>query len=328
MYGGDSSEWEVSVWSGRHMASQIDKNKYAVYEILLCGSDWRVVKTADGQVPAEHEAQIDKTDFSFTWKGDRALFEVALLMIHGKPGEDGALPAYFEGLQIPHTASSSTVSALAFDKYACKSQLRNAGIAMAKDMLLQEDEDVDEQAVVDTLGLPLFVKPNGGGSSFGATKVRRIEELKPALELAFQECPQALVEEFMAGRELTNGVLKTHDQQLVLPVTEIVSKNDFFDYQAKYQGASDEITPAPIPDALRDKVQRLTSQIYDYLGCSGFIRIDYIARDEEVMFLEVNTIPGMTPMSLVPQQVSVAGMSMGTFLEWVIEDAIYRFGRA
>ena len=327
VYGGDSSEWEVSVWSGRHVAAHIDKNKYAVYEVLLRGGNWQVVKTDEGRVPEVAQAQIDKTDFSWVREGVKVRFDVVLLMIHGAPGEDGVLPAYFENLLIPHTSSLSRVSALTFDKYACKSTLRSAGIVMAKDVLLQQNEEVDEQVVVDRLSLPLFVKPNRGGSSFGAAKVSRIGELAPALESAFRECTQVIVEEFIAGRELTNGILKTHDRQVVLPVTEIVSKNDFFDYQAKYQGASQELTPAPIPDSLRDRIQQQTSKIYDCLGCSGFIRIDYIATGEEVIFLEVNTIPGMTEMSLVPQQIREAGMSMGAFLELLIGEALFRFGK-
>jgi len=326
VYGGDSSEWEVSVWSGQQVASQIDPNKYAVYEILLRGSDWKVVKTADGQIPQEQEAQIDKTDFSFLWKGEKLLFGVAVIMIHGTPGENGVLQSYFEMLGIPYTSSNSFVSALAFDKYACKCYLRDTGILMPKELLIREGMAIDAEEMVAKLGLPFFVKPNKGGSSFGATKVKCVEEIAPALASAFKECSTVLVEEFIEGRELTNGILKTYNQQLILPVTEIVSKNDFFDYQAKYQGASDELTPAPISDALRDKVQQLTSQIYDHLECHGFIRIDYIAKGEELVFLEVNTIPGMTQMSLVPQQVRAAGISMEAFLALIIEDAMYRFG--
>ena len=318
VYGGDSSEWEVSVWSGRHVATHIDTDKYSVYEILLRGNDWRAVKK-DG---VACDTPIDKTDFSVVWNDEKALFDVALIMIHGTPGEDGILQSYLESLHIPYTSSNSVVSALTFDKYACKCYLRDAAIPMAKEVLLKQNENFDEQAIVEQLGLPLFVKPNDGGSSFGAAKVKRMEEFKQAVERAFAECPAVLVEEFIAGRELTNGMLKTANQRIVLPVTEIVSKNDFFDYQAKYQGASNELTPAPITDALRDKVQQLTSKIYDCLGCKGFIRIDYIAKGEDVLFLEVNTVPGMTEMSLVPQQVRATGMSMGTFLDLLIEDAI------
>jgi len=255
VYGGDSSEWEISVLSGRHVALHLDKKKYHVYEVLLRGSDWQVVKTAEGRVPKEEEAQINKTDFSFLWHGEKVLFDVALIMIHGEPGENGVLQSFFEMLHIPYTSSNTFVSSLAFDKYACKCYLRDTGIMMPKEMLVREGTSIDTGEMVDKLGLPFFVKPNKGGSSFGATKVKCVEEIAPALARAFEECPTALAEEFIDGRELTNGILKTVDRQVVLPVTEIVSKNDFFDYQAKYHGASDELTPAPIPDALRDSVQ-------------------------------------------------------------------------
>jgi len=326
IYGGDSSEWEISVLSGRHVALHLDAKKYHVYEMLLRGSDWRMVKTADGRVPKEEEAQINKTDFSFLWQGEKVLFDVALIMIHGAPGENGVLQSYFEMLHIPYTSSNSFVSSLAFDKYACKCYLRDTGIMMPKEVMVREGMPIDTGEMIEKLGLPFFVKPNKGGSSFGATKVKCVEEIVPALARAFEECPTVLVEEYIDGRELTNGILKSIHRKVVLPVTEIVSKNDFFDYQAKYHGASDEITPAAISDALRDGVQQITSQIYDYLGCGGFIRVDYIAKGEEVVFLEVNTIPGMTQMSLVPQQVRAAGMSMELFLELLVEDAIFRQG--
>ena len=355
VYGGDSSEWEISVLSGQNVASHINRDKYNVYEILMRYSDWRVVNTADGCAPEEPVAQmeeriaqmeeriaqteeplaqteeplaqmeelvaqIDKSDFSFIQNGEKVQFDVVLVMIHGTPGEDGIIQAYFESLHIPCTSSNSAVSVLAFDKYACKCALRSAGIPMAKDLVLKQDEEVDEKGVIDALGLPLFIKPNGGGSSFGAAKVMEAEELKPALCEAFRECSTVLAEAYIAGRELTNGILKTATQTILLPVTEIVSKNAFFDYQAKYQGASSEITPAPISDALSAHIQHLTSTIFDHLGCKGFIRVDYIAKGEEVFFLEVNTIPGMTQMSLVPQQVAAAGMSMSAFLDLIIEN--------
>lgn len=199
---------------------------------------------------------------------------------------------------------------------------------MPREVLVRKEAPIVDEAIVAKLGLPLFIKPNKGGSSFGVSKVKQINELQPALARAFGECATVLAEEFMDGREVTNGILKTADQCVRLPVTEVVSKNDFFDYQAKYQGESHELTPAPISDPLRDHIQQLTSDIYDYLGCNGFIRIDYIAKGDEVVFLEVNTVPGMTQMSLVPQQVRAAGMSMEEFLELLVEDAICRLGCA
>ena len=308
--------------SGRNVALCINRERYRVYEILMRNDNWQVVKDVEGYVLQEHEAQIDKTDFSFFLNGKKVLIDVVLVMIHGTPGEDGILQAYLESLHIPHTSSSAAVSALTFDKYACKCALRVAGIPMAKDMVLKQGEEIDEKAVVEKLGLPLFIKPNSGGSSFGAAKVSRIEELKPAINEAFKECDTVLAEEYINGRELTNGILKTPDQTVVLPVTEIVSKNSFFDYQAKYQGESFEFTPAPIEDALRDKVQYFSSKIYDHLGCKGFVRIDYMNRGEEIIFLEVNTIPGMTQMSLVPQQVAASEMSLSDFLELLIESSL------
>ena len=321
MYGGDSSEWEISVLSGQNVALHINRDRYEVYEILMRGSSWRVVKAADGGVPDEQDAQVNKDHFSFCWNGKKVLFDVVFVMIHGTPGEDGILQSYFESLHIPFTSSSSVVSALAFDKYACKCALRNAGINMAKELVIRKNEKIDEQEIVDALGLPLFIKPNSGGSSFGASKVKRIEEVMPAIVRAFSEGTTVLAEEFLEGRELTNGILKTASQTVKLPVTEIVSKNEFFDYQAKYQGASREITPAPIPDSLKEKVQHLTSKIYEHLGCKGFVRMDYIVRGADVVFLEVNTIPGMSSLSIIPQQAAAAGISMSTFLEWLIEDA-------
>ena len=326
VYGGDSLEWEISVLSGRNVAWHLNRKRYDVYEILLRGSSWRVVKTPEGDLDEGDWGQINKADFSFVHHGEKVRFDVALMMIHGAPGENGVLPSYFEAMRIPYTTSSSYVSALTFDKYACKCHLLENGIQMAKDVVVSKGTSIDLSAIVETLGLPLFVKPNSGGSSFGAAKATTIEELATAITRALDECPTVLVEEYIAGRELTNGMLKTSTQTVTLPVTEIVSKNDFFDYQAKYQGASEEITPAPIPDALRNKVQRLTSKIYDLLGCNGFIRVDYIVRGTEVVFLEVNTIPGMTRMSLVPQQVAASGMKMETFLELLIEDAVLRLG--
>ncbi|MDR2586023.1 MAG: D-alanine--D-alanine ligase [Prevotellaceae bacterium] len=316
--GGNSPEWKVSVMSGRNVALYINRDKYDLYEVQLRGEDWRV----------EEDKEINKADFTFLQNGEMVKFDVALIMIHGAPGEDGVLPAYLERLGIPHTSSRSNVSALAFNKYVCKRHLREAGILMAKEVLIQKGDIVDEQDVVDRLGLPLFVKPNCGGSSFGITKVKSAAEIKPALNHALKECDTVLVEEYIAGRELTNGILKTSTQTIMLPVTEIVSNNEFFDYQAKYEGASIELTPAPIPDTLSDKVQGITSKIFDYIGCNGFIRVDYIVRGEDVLFLEVNTIPGMTQMSLVPQQVHAAGIPMESFINLLIEDALYRFGRA
>jgi len=223
-------------------------------------------------------------------------------------------------LELPYTSCSAFTSALAFNKHACKGYLRDTGIKMPKGVLLQRDEAIDEDGLVAQLGLPLFVKPNSGGSSFGVSKVRDKNSLRAALQKALEESEEVLAEEFIEGRELTNGYFGRDAKGRELPVTEIVSKNDFFDYQAKYQGASQEITPAPLSEAQRKKVQETTGAIFHYLHCRGFVRVDYILKDDELYFLEVNTVPGMTKMSLVPQQLKEAGISLEAFIDWILED--------
>ena len=321
VYGGDSSEIEISIMSGQNMAAHINRKRYRVFEILLRGKDWRVAAWPDGSRPAnDAESQIDKNDFSCVWKAEKILFHKAFIMIHGNPGENGLLPAYFELLDLPYTCCSAFTSALAFNKHACKGYLRDTGIRMPKGVLLHRDEAVNETELVARLGLPLFVKPNSGGSSFGVSKVRDKHSLRAALQKAFEESEEVLAEEFIEGRELTNGYFGRDAKGQELPVTEIVSKNEFFDYQAKYQGASQEITPAPISEAQRKKVQETTAAIFHYLHCRGFVRVDYILKDEELYFLEINTVPGMTKMSLVPQQLKEAGISLEAFIDWILED--------
>jgi len=314
VYGGDSSEAEVSIKSGKHMARHIDRDKYEVFEVLVKGRDWGV-QMDNGRV-----FQIDKSDFSFTIpacerEGARKVnFHIALIMIHGTPGENGLLQAYFEMIGLPYTTCSSTVSAITFDKHACKCYLRDTGILMAREVFLRRGDAYSVEDIVARLGLPLFVKPNSGGSSFGVTKVKRTEDLGTAIESALSEGETVLIEECITGREVTNGVFEADGALVRLPVTEIVSKNEFFDYEAKYLGASQEICPAKISDELSEKIIDITHKMYHYLGCKGVVRMDYIVRGEDVFFLEINTVPGMTEMSLVPQQVRAAGMTIKEFL--------------
>ena len=314
VYGGDSSEAEVSIKSGKHMARHIDRDKYEVFEVLVKGRDWGV-QMDNGRV-----FQIDKSDFSFTIpacerEGARKVnFHIALIMIHGTPGENGLLQAYFEMIGLPYTTCSSTVSAITFDKHACKCYLRDTGILMAREVFLRRGDAYSAEDIVARLGLPLFVKPNSGGSSFGVTKVKRTEDLGTAIESALSEGETVLIEECITGREVTNGVFEADGALVRLPVTEIVSKNEFFDYEAKYLGASQEICPAKISDELSEKIIDITHKMYHYLGCKGVVRMDYIVRGEDVFFLEINTVPGMTEMSLVPQQVRAAGMTIKEFL--------------
>ena len=316
VYGGDSSEAEVSVKSGKHVLSHIDRDLSDVHEVHLAGNEWRVVPESGDN------CAFDKADFSFMMDGQKVKFDTALIMIHGTPGENGLLQAYFEMIGMRYTTCPSTVSAITFDKYACKCFLRDTGIALAKEILLHRRETPDEERIISKLGLPLFVKPNVGGSSFGVTKVKSREELKGALEAAFAEADSILAEEYIKGREMTNGVFESDGELVKLPVTEIIPDNEFFDYEAKYLGASREICPAVIPDKLSEKIQKTTHEIYRYLGCRGVVRVDYIVREEDIFFLEINTVPGMTEMSLVPQQVRSAGMSIKDFITKLIYSSL------
>ncbi|MFA6335442.1 MAG: D-alanine--D-alanine ligase [Bacteroidales bacterium] len=319
VYGGNSSEFEVSVKSGKHMAKHIDRNKYEVFEVLVNGRDWGV-QMNDGRV-----FQIDKSDFSFTIPacGNEVLrkvnFDIAFVMIHGTPGENGLLQGYFEMIGLPCTTCSSRVSTITFDKYACKSYLRNSGVLMAREVFLRRGDSYSAEEIVSKLGLPLFVKPCSGGSSFGVTKVKKTEDLPAAIDIALTEDETVLVEESISGREMTNGVFMADGKLVRLPVTEIISKNEFFDYEAKYLGASQEITPADIPTVLSNRIIDVSHKIYHYMGCKGAVRMDYIVKGEEIFFLEINTVPGMTEMSLVPQQVRAAGMTIGEFLNKLLE---------
>ncbi len=309
VYGGDSSEAEVSVKSGKHVARHIDRERYEFFEVLVRGRDWGV-QMEDGSV-----IQIDKADFSFVDKtGRRVNFDIALIMIHGTPGENGILEAYFEMIGLPSTTCSSIVSAITFDKYACKCFLRDTGILLAREVFMRKGDPYSVDDIVTRLGLPLFVKPNSGGSSFGVTKVKRAEDLTGAIEAAFTEGETILIEECISGREMTNGVFEADGALVRLPVTEIISKNEFFDYEAKYLGASQEICPAAIPEHLSNRIIDLSHKMYHYLGCKGVVRMDYIVRGEDIYFLEINTVPGMTEMSLVPQQVRAIGMTIKEFL--------------
>lgn len=322
IYGGNSSEWKISVQSGKNIASYINRDRFEVYEVLLRGASWQVQlphNESDNSSPFAG-IEIDKTDFSFTYQNRKIKFDLAFIMIHGTPGENGLLQGYFEMLGIPFNTCSSFVSAITFDKQSCKRFLDFAGIKMAKDVFLRQGQPYSVTAIVKELGLPLFVKPTNGGSSFGVTKVLKEEELEQAIENAFKEHECILVEECITGRELTNGIYKKDGALVRLPVTEIVTDREFFDYEAKYLGQSKEICPAPISEELTKDIQDLTAKIYRYMGCNGLIRADYIVKGYDIYFLEVNTVPGMTPMSLVPAQVKVAGIGMDDFFTTLIEE--------
>lgn len=268
--------------------------------------------------------EIDKTDFSFTFGGVKTRFDYAFIMIHGNPGENGVLQGYLEMMDIPFNTCSSFVSTITFDKHSCKRFLDFSGVNLAKDRFIRKEEFcfADCDSIIEKLGLPLFVKPSDGGSSFGVTKVKRPNELAEAIKMAFEVSSSVLVEECIKGREVTNGIYTVNGKIVNLPVTEIVTDREFFDYEAKYLGQSREICPAPLGDELTRRVQRTSEKIYRYLGCKGLVRMDYFIRDDEIYFLELNTVPGMTAMSLVPAQVRAAGITMKELFNSLIAESI------
>ena len=329
IYGSDSSEWEVSVRSGEFTASQMDGGRFDVYEIFARFGQWNVkAYRLKGQervlIPENERPQIDKSDFSAVVAGKKVKFDYAYIMQHGTPGENGLMQGYLEMLGVPHSGCNAFVSAITFDKFSCKSYLKDVDyVKCADDILLRKGEPVEGLAelAVAKLGLPMFVKPTDGGSSFGVTKVKSIDDFAKAMDCAFAEGNMLIAEAAVVGRELTCAVYNDGKENVALPVIEIITENEFFDYEAKYNGHSREVCPAQIPDVLRDEIQEVSKKIYAHLGCSGLVRVDYISSAEGLYFLEVNTIPGMTSASLVPQMVRAAGLSMTDFLTSVIENA-------
>ncbi|MCI1719830.1 MAG: D-alanine--D-alanine ligase [Bacteroidales bacterium] len=331
--GGDSSECEVSVQSAINVAKFIDKEKFQTYMVFLRGTHWLLVLPPDdeeidvdlvmGRSDRNLETrskEINKTDFSVLCRHGLVRFDKAFIMIHGKPGENGLLQGYLEMMHVPFTTCSAFVSAITFDKHSCKRFLDYAGVKMAKDVYIRKDVPHSPREIIRQLGLPIFVKPTVGGSSFGVTKVKREEDLEGAINHAYTECDTVIAEEAIEGREVTNGIYKLQGAIHKLPVTEIVTKREYFDYEAKYLGESQEICPAQLSPEMTAKVQNLSERIYTYMGCSGVVRMDYIIRGNDVYFLEVNTIPGMTKMSLIPKQLAVAGLDLKQFLTDMLED--------
>jgi D-alanine-D-alanine ligase len=312
--GGDSSEYEVSVRSAREV-SKVLSSKYIVYIIMIRGTNW-YWEDSKGRYH-----KVDKNDFILITDDYRIRFDAVFIAIHGTPGENGLLQGYFDMMQIPYTSCDSFCSALTFNKQACKLYLKEYGIPMAEAILLRKKDKPDTKEIIHKTGLPCFVKPNDSGSSFGVSMVKKKKDLLPAIEKAFEESDEVMIEAFMKGKEVACGVVKTMSRSLILPVTEIISSNEFFDYEAKYTpGKSDEITPANIPLKIKEDVQRLSSEIYDLLGCKGIVRVDFILIGEQPYFLEINTVPGMTEESLIPKQAQAAGIPLTELYSMVIED--------
>lgn len=319
--GGDSSEHDVSLRSAQGLYSFFDKDRYNVYVVDVKGTDWHV-NLADGSI-----AVIDKNDFSFMENGKMRLFDYVYITIHGTPGENGIMQGYFDLINMPYSTSSVLVEAMTFNKYVLNNYLRGFGVNVAPSILIRrgEEETLDEQRVMDEIGMPCFVKPSADGSSFGVSKVKNIDQLAPALRLAFMESDEVMIESFMEGTEISIGVYKTREKSVVLPATEVVTSNEFFDYDAKYNGQVQEITPARLSDDVARKVADETSRIYDLLHANGILRIDYIIGKDEnggdkIMMLEVNTTPGMTATSFIPQQVRAAGLDIKDVLTDIVEN--------
>lgn len=325
--GGDSSEHDVSLRSAQGIYSFLDKERFELYIVEITGLTWEAHLT-DGK-----RVKVSREDFSFQVGRRTVKPDFAYITIHGTPGEDGILQGYFDLIRLPYSTSSVLVEAMTFNKFTLNQYLKGFGVSVSESLVVRQGSEdlVTDDEIIKHIGLPCFVKPNAGGSSFGVSKVKTLEQLRPAIYSAMHESDEVMVEAFMPGTELTCGCYKVTGKDVVFPVTEVVTHNEFFDYDAKYMGEVDEITPARIPDELRDRVQALTSAIYDILGCSGIIRIDYIVtrvKDEDgrerdrINMLEINTTPGMTATSFIPQQVRAAGLDIKDVLTEIIEDKL------
>jgi D-alanine-D-alanine ligase len=312
--GGDSSEFEVSVRSANEAGKTLS-SRYIVYIIMIRGTNWYW----EDNKGRYHN--IDKNDFSLVTDENKIHFDAVFVAIHGTPGENGLLQGYFDMMGIPYSSCGAFCSALTFNKQACKLFLKEYKIPMAEAILIRKGEETDIKNIIRHVGLPCFVKPNDSGSSFGVTKVKGSDEMIPAINKAFKESKEVLIEAFMKGREVACGVVRTKNKSIVLPVSEIISKNEFFDYEAKYTpGRSDEVTPADMPETVTDEIQRLSSLICSLLGCKGIVRVDFIVIGDKPYFLEINTVPGMTKESIIPQQIIASGMSQEDLYSMVIED--------
>ena len=317
--GGDSSEHDVSLRSAQGLYSFFDKERYNVYIVDIKSLDWHV------ELPDGTTAKIDRNDFSFIENGQKKLFDYAYITIHGTPGENGLLQGYFELIEMPYSTSGVLVEALTFDKFVLNQYLRGYGVSVADSLLIRKgyEELVSDDEVEERIGMPCFVKPAADGSSFGVTKVKNKDQLAPAICKAMMESPEVMVESYLEGTEITQGIYKTHDKTVIFPITEVVTSNEFFDYDAKYNGQVQEITPARISKDIADRVSQVTSHIYDILHCNGIIRIDYIiSKEGKISMLEVNTTPGMTATSFIPQQVRAAGLSMADVLSDIVENQL------
>lgn len=318
IYGGYSSEEVVSRKSAEGVLSFIDKDKYNLYPVLITRDKWSVELNGSTW-------PVDKAEFSAEINGQKVSFDFAYITIHGTPAEDGILQGYLKMLNIPHSTCDVLAAAVTFNKFVCNHYLKSFGVNVANSVLLRQSHPYEVKDIALKTGFPCFVKPNAGGSSFGVTKVRELSELEPAIEKAFKESDEVIIEQFLKGTEVTCGLYKTAEKAVIFPITEVVSTNEFFDFEAKYTpGKAHEITPARISDELTLSIKKQSSIIYDLIGCKGIVRMDYIISDNRPFLLEVNTTPGMTITSFIPQQIRAAGMDIKEVFTDVIEDCIAR----
>lgn len=311
--GGYSSEYEISLKSGEVVYQHLDRNLYEPYRIHIFKEKWAVV------LDDQSEYLIDKNDFSAEIDGQKITFDVVFNAIHGTPGEDGLMTAYFDLINQIHTSCSYYQSAITFNKRDLLSVVKPYGIKTAISYYLNKGDVIDAASIIKRVGLPCFVKPNRSGSSFGISKVKNTEELIPAIEKAYREDEEIIIESFLKGTEVSVGVITYDSEVKILPITEIVSENDFFDYEAKYEGKSQEITPARISEEEKARVEDVAKRIYTILGMTGYSRSEFILVDGIPFFLEMNTIPGLTGESILPQQAKAAGISLADLFGHAVE---------
>lgn len=317
LYGGDSSEFIISERSSKQILNELRTYSYNIYMIRVEGNAWTYTDDNENEYP------VDLNDFSISGGKEKIHFDFAFIIIHGTPGEDGKLQAYLDMQKVPYNTPGVFVNALTFNKYACKLFLKNFNILTPEAVLYKKGQQINEEKILKKTGLPCFIKPNNGGSSFGTTKIMNQDQIRTAIHEALKEDKEVIIESFVKGTELSCGLLKTDTKDYILPVTEIVSKNEFFDFEAKYTvGMADEIVPARVPDEIQKKCQDLSSYIYDLTGCKGLIRVDYILKGNQLFFLELNTVPGMSRESIVPKMIRAANYTEGEILREIIENGL------
>ena len=314
--GGYSSEYKISLTSGNVVFESLDKTKYNAFRIHIFKDKWVYVDTNNEEFP------VDKNDFSVTVNGSKTTFDCVFNAIHGTPGEDGLMQGYFELLNMPQTSCNMYQAGVTFNKRDCLSVLKPYGIKTAESYFVNKGDVINEDDIIAKVGLPCFVKANKAGSSFGVSKAHTKADLQPSIDVAFKEDDEIIIESFLDGTEVSVGVITFKGEVKVLPITEIVSENDFFDYEAKYLGKSQEITPARLTKGQENQVNALAKKVYQVLKMKGFSRSEYIFKDGEPHLLEMNTIPGLTRESILPQQAAAAGISLSDLFDSAIEEAL------